>query len=66
MIVKTVDGHDIKWRPKSGDKTQFSALHLKAKEVIKLQYPATKIMEEVAIPVKRRKTLYLDFYLPGF
>lgn len=68
MLVIDLDGKQIKWQIKghevTGDKRPRSDLHLQARKLLKEKFPTQQILEEVSVPVKRGKTLYLDFYLP--
>lgn len=64
MIIKTLDGHEVKWRPKNGKKENCSALHLRARHLLKVVYPTVSVLEEVSIPIRKRKNLFLDFYIP--
>lgn len=43
-----------------------SELHLLARKVIREYYPLTEIVEELAIPIRRGQTAYLDFFLPQY
>lgn len=60
----TTDGYTVKWIQREGDKSTWSTLHITARGILKTQYPTVKILEEVNIPITRRRTLYLDFYIP--
>ena len=62
MIVKTLDNHEVKWQLKSTGK-KISKLHQRAIEVIQGTLPGVHILQEVAIPVRKGKKLYLDVYL---
>ncbi len=68
MKILTLDDEYIKWSPVgmgTKDHRAKSSLHQKARELIYEKYGRTcAILEEVSIPVRRRQTLYLDFYIP--
>ncbi len=67
MKIRRLDNQLVDWKPdgiSSQDKRAKSSLHQKAKELLYQRYPTQHILEEVDIPVKQGKTLYLDFYMP--
>lgn len=68
MKVIDLDGNYINWQIKGTevtlDKRARSSLHLDARRVIKNQFPTQQLLEEVSIPIRGRKKLFLDFYLP--
>lgn len=41
-----------------------SSNHIKARKMLHKKYPTLQILEEVSIPINRKETLYLDFYIP--
>lgn len=68
MRVKDLDGKEYEWQARGrtflfGD--MGSSLHKKARLILHGRFPTVTILEEVSIPVRKRKTLYFDFYLPG-
>ena len=68
MLVKDLDGNTHKWQLLGGiahsSSTKKSSLHLDTRDILKTIYPTMQILEEVAIPLRRSETLYLDFYIP--
>jgi hypothetical protein len=64
MKITMLDGHQKVWYPSSNttDKKK-SKLQVRAVEVIKQLLPSTMVLEEVSVPVDRKKTLYLDIFL---
>lgn len=68
MRAIDLDGNQIKWQIKghevTGDTRPRSELHLQARVLLKEKFPTQQILEEVSVPIRRGKTLYLDFYLP--
>ena len=66
MIIQDLDGNDIEWQPGSRkqNKRVTSKLQQKAVEEILMVLPGTMVLQEVAIPIRKGKTLYLDIYLP--
>jgi hypothetical protein len=65
MRITMLDGHKRVWHPLTNvtDKKP-SVLHIRAVEVIKKLLPISPILNEVAIPIDRRRTLFLDIFLP--
>lgn len=68
MKVKDLDGKEHKWLLAGcyvplDESRPRSKLHLKARDLIHSLYPASQILEEVQIPINKKTTLYLDFYL---
>ena len=68
MQVKDLDNNYHAWhltghiaRGKIANKSSF---HIQARELITSIFPTLQILEEVAIPLRKGETLYLDFYLP--
>lgn len=41
-----------------------SSFHLNARKLLVETFPTLQILEEVPIPLRKKETLYLDFYLP--
>ena len=64
MLIKTLDGHEKKWKLDSAAAGKKSGPHLQVQELLKELYPTFLILEEIQIEVKNNKYLYLDFYLP--
>ena len=69
MLITNLDGKELNWKPR-GQQSLFDAggskLHQAARIILKEHYRTNLILEEVSIPVRNRKTLYLDFYVPTF
>ena len=64
MKIIRLDSCEDNWSPlASATVKKRSKLHEKALEVIRKVLPATMILNEVAIPIDRKKKLYLDIYL---
>ena len=65
--LKTLDGMEYSWK-KGKEKGQgsISSLHKHVRDILQEEFPILSYMEEVPILVKRRKTLYFDFYIPLF
>lgn len=68
MIVEDLDGNKYEWRARGKtflfDSSKGSGLHQSARSILKDRFPTIAILEEVSIKVRKRKTLYLDFYIP--
>ena len=67
MKVLTIDGDSVKWKPvgtSSKDNRKKSNLHQCARLLLKEKYVTYHILEEVSIPVTKKRTAYLDFYIP--
>lgn len=68
MQVKDLDGNFHLWHLTGniakGRMDGKSSLHLRARSILKNLYPTMQILEEIAIPLRKSETLYLDFYLP--
>lgn len=67
MLVKDLDGNTHNWL--LAGNTAYgtynkSALHLRARAILKEEYPTLQLLEEVPMPLKKGVTLYMDFYLP--
>lgn len=57
--VWSLNGHISKGRIK-----EKSSFHLNARKLLVEIFPTLQILEEVPIPLRKKETLYLDFYLP--
>ena len=66
MNVCDLDGYEHVWKPSCRRKNKCSGLHRRARDLLSEMFPCTLVMEEVSIKVRRRNTLYLDFYIPIF
>lgn len=44
--------------------TNKSSYHIAARKMLHKMYPTLQILEEVSIPINRKETLFLDFYIP--
>lgn len=68
MMIRDLDGNTIQWHltghMAKGKIDHRSGLHLRARSLISECFPTLQILEEVAIPLRKGDTLYLDFYLP--
>lgn len=68
MNVKDLDGNAVKWQLiggiAHGSIQNKSSFHLTARNLIHELFPTMQVLEEVAIPLRRSETLYLDFYIP--
>lgn len=68
MQIKDLDGNSSTWHLTGnivkGRLDNKSALHLRARKLLKELYPTMQILEEVSIPIRKSETLYLDFYIP--
>ena len=68
MLVYDLENNETKWQMAGKEVTldtrPRSALHVKARGLIKERFPTLLVLEEVPIKTHRTKTLYLDFYLP--
>lgn len=68
MNVVNLDGSEMSWKPRGKndlfDTGKKSSLHLKVRELLRDKYPTVRVLEEVSIPIKRRKTQFFDFYIP--
>jgi hypothetical protein len=68
MQVKDLDGNVCNWQLiggiAHGKAKNKSSLHLVARDLLHKCFPTMQILEEVAIPLRRSETLYLDFYIP--
>lgn len=68
MLVIDLDGSEHEWKMKGKevriDTRPHSALHRAAREILKERFPTLVLLEEVPIKVRKKQTLYLDFYLP--
>lgn len=66
MKVITLDGESYNLVIKSSNKANRSKLHQELVDVFTKLYPNVNLYEDVSIKIKRRKTLYLDCYIPLF
>ena len=67
MLVKDLDGNNHNWLLTGNTAygtANKSELHLRARKILKEEYPTLQLLEEVSIPLKKGVTLYMDFYLP--
>ena len=68
MIIVGLDGKEINWKPKHGNRSRKSSkLHQKAVELVEEILPHDIILEEVRLDgskTERHGLLYLDIYLP--
>jgi hypothetical protein len=68
MQVKDLDNNTVHWQLigniSHGSMQNKSSLHLKARDLLHKCFPTLQILEEVAIPLRKAETLYMDFYLP--
>ena len=68
MIIKDLEGNSHKWQLTGnmayGKSENKSTLHLRTRKILKDLFPTLQILEEVAIPLRKAETLYLDFYMP--
>lgn len=67
MKVRDLNGYEHSWnlsgkRVYSNETKPRSEPHLRARELLKEEYPVDTILEEVYIP---GESLFLDFYLPN-
>jgi len=63
MKVSTLTGDAYEWKLPRRNKRKTSSYHKIAKQILKELYPNFSIYEETPILIKRRKTLFLDFYI---
>ncbi|RLI51661.1 hypothetical protein DRO61_01865 [Candidatus Bathyarchaeota archaeon] len=67
MNIIDLDDNIIEWKPRGKTflfNSNASGLHGKAREILREKYPTQTILEEVSVPVRKRKTLYFDLYIP--
>lgn len=68
MLTTNLDGKRVKWQIKGKEVVQDnrsrSSLHIEARRLIKIRFPTMQVLEEVSVPIKYGKTLYIDFYIP--
>jgi hypothetical protein len=67
--IVDLNGVSQKWKesgriPKNNETAARSKYHLQARALIKEIFPTCQVIEEVAAPIRKGETLYLDFYLP--
>ena len=67
MRVEDLDGRRLNWNAR-GTQSLFdgpgSGLHQLCRGLLKEKYPTVPVLEEVSFPVRTKKTLYFDFYIP--
>ena len=67
MKVSTLNGHLYEWKYSVHGERNCSTLHARAEELIRLEYPRVRIIEEVPIKISLPgPILYLDLYVPDF
>lgn len=67
MLIKDLDGNNLNWLLTGNiayGSANKSELHLRARDLLKKEFPTLQILEEVSIPLRRGVTLYMDFYIP--
>ena len=68
MLIRDLEGNSSDWNLRGNithaKNVNKSSLHLRARNILAQKFPTLQILEEVAIPVRKSETLYLDFYLP--
>lgn len=67
IVVHDLDGGKHNWSftgKLQNTRANISGLHKKANQLLIEIYPTIPMLQEVAIPVRRNETLYLDFYIP--
>jgi predicted acyl esterase len=67
MLIKDLDGKNHNWLLTGNTAygtANKSELHLRARTLLKEEYPTLQLLEEVSIPLRKGVTLYMDFYLP--
>lgn len=69
MKIVDLDGNVVAWNLKRNTFNQKttrkrSELHSQARDILHEIFPTLQIFEEVPVPVKPGKTLYLDFFIP--
>ena len=69
MRTIDLDGNYCNWSitghiRKNNDKRVRSEYHLRTRALLKEIFPTCQILEEVLIPVRKGRHLYLDFFLP--
>ena len=67
MLIKDLDGNNLNWLLTGNvayGTANKSELHLRARMLLKEEYPTLQILEEVSMPLRKGVTLYMDFYLP--
>jgi predicted acyl esterase len=68
MQIIDLDGNSHNWlltgNMAYATNTNKSDLHIKARDLLTQEFPTLQILEEVAMPLKKGVTLYMDFYLP--
>lgn len=68
MYVRDLDDKKLDWRARGQeitlDRRPRSAIHLRAREILKHRFPTAQILEEVPFKPRSKQTLFFDFYLP--
>lgn len=67
MLIKDLDGNNLNWLLTGNvayGTANKSELHLRARALLKEEYPTLQVLEEVSMPLKKGVTLFMDFYLP--
>lgn len=67
MYIVDLDGREIEWKPRGKEylfNKNVSKLHAEVREILKEKFPTMRVLEEVSLPIRARKTLFLDFYIP--
>lgn len=64
LNLQTIDGYSISHKIESNILEERSKLHLKARELLKQEFPFLIILEEVYMPIFRKKKLPFDFFIP--
>lgn len=64
--TRDLDGNIVKFKALGSENLiqSKSSLHLKCRELLKEKYPTIRILEEVAIPLRKKEILFCDFYIP--
>ena len=67
MYVVDLEGRELEWKARGKNylfNKKTSRLHSMTRTILSEKYPTLTILEEVSVPIKKNKALYLDFYLP--
>lgn len=68
MDIVDLDDNIRKWQLKGfiskAAATNKSSYHIQARKLLHKTYPTLQILEEVSIPINKKETLFLDFYIP--
>ena len=69
MLVQDLDGNSYQWKPRGirdmFDSNRGSGPHKKARQILKSRFPTLTILEEVSVKIRKKKTLFFDFYIPS-